>query len=81
VDGVAARQTRPRWLRWLRREPPLRGARAAALDEVMVTLGRARVSVTLLDRSSGRVLGDIGRRALFREEHSGVAYGSHGSAA
>lgn len=81
VDGVADRTARPRWLRWLRREPALRGARAAALDEVLLTLGRARVPVTLLDRSSGRMLGDLGRRALFREEHSTAEFGYQGSAA
>jgi len=46
-----------------------------------VTLGRARVLVTLLDRSTGRMLGDIGRRALFQEEQSGPGYRSQGSAA
>jgi len=81
VDGVAQRVERPRWLRFLRAEPRTAGARAAALDEVMLTLGRARVLVTLLDRSSGRMLGEIGRRALFREEQVESGYGSQGSAA
>jgi hypothetical protein len=81
VDGVSARSERPRWLRWFRREPSEHGARAAALDEVLLSLGRSRVPVTLLDRSSGRMLGDIGRRALFRGEQPGSDYGSHGSAA
>src|SRR5690606_25353572 len=57
VDGVAQRDERPRWLRFFREEPRSLGARAAALDEVMLTLGRSRVLVTLLDRSSGRMLG------------------------
>jgi hypothetical protein len=81
VDGVAERVEQARWLRFFRTESSAAGARAAALEEVMLSLGRARVLVTLLDRSSGRMLGEIGRRALFREEQSGAAYGSQGSAA
>jgi hypothetical protein len=81
VDGVAARVEQPRWLRFFRAESRSAGARAAALDEVMLALGRARVLVTLLDRSSGRMLGEIGRRALFREEQVDSGYGSQGSAA
>lgn len=81
VDGIAPRVERPRWLRFLRAESRVAGARAAALDEVMLSLGRARVLVTLLDRSSGRMLGEIGRQALFREEQSDAGYSSSGSAA
>jgi uncharacterized protein (DUF58 family) len=93
VDGVAPRIHRPRWLRFLRRDPSTHGAQAAALDEVLVHLGRARVLVTLLDRSTGRMLSDVGRRALFgglgaedtrlqgREEQDDGDYSSEGSAA
>jgi hypothetical protein len=81
VDGVAQRIERPRWLKLLRREPSIWGAQAAALDEVLLTLGRARVLVTLLDRSTGRMLSDLGRRALFREEQSSPGDRSQGSAA
>jgi hypothetical protein len=87
VDGVARRIERPRWLRLLRREESAPGARAAALDEVMLSLGRARVLVTLLDRSTGRMLGEIGRKALFRAEghdrpeQSDAGHSSQGSAA
>jgi hypothetical protein len=66
VDGVAQVKHRPRWLALLRTEQPMSGVRATALDQVMNTLGRARVPVTLLDRTTGRALGDLGRRALFR---------------
>jgi hypothetical protein len=66
VDGVIDRKRRSRWLALLRSEEPTLGARAAALDEVMNVLGRARVQVTLLDRTSGRALGELGRRALYR---------------
>jgi hypothetical protein len=67
VDGVAAPERSSRWLSLLRIEQPSSGARAAALDQVMNSLGRARIQVTLLDRSTGRALGDLGRRALFRD--------------
>jgi hypothetical protein len=81
VDGVAQQIEQPRWLRFFRREPSSGGAKAAALEQVMLSLGRARILVTLLDRSSGRMLGDIGRRALFREEQPDPGYSSQGSAA
>jgi hypothetical protein len=81
VDGVAQPVEQPRWLRFFRAEPRSAGARAAALDEVMLSLGRARVLVTLLDRSSGRMLGEIGRRALFRQEQLEIGDSSQGSAA
>lgn len=76
VDGVMRENAAPHWLALFRSERKRLGARAALLDQVMVTLGRARVHVTLLDRTTGRLLGDIGRRALFREEAE-----AHGSAA
>jgi len=66
VDGVVEAQRAPRWLRLFRAEKTEAGARAAALEEVLLTLGRARVPVTLLDRSTGGVLGDLRRRALYR---------------
>jgi hypothetical protein len=72
VDGVYESRKRPRWLSLFRSELQPFGARAAALDEVMLSLGRARVPVTLLDRTTGRVLGDVGRRALFRNTPSEV---------
>jgi hypothetical protein len=68
VDGVTEVKPRSRWLALLQTAPPRLGARAAALDQVMTSLGRARVPVTLLDRSTGRALGDLGRRALFRQD-------------
>jgi hypothetical protein len=64
VDGVQDNPREPGWLRLFRSERAEAGARAAGLEEVMQILGRARVPVTLLDRSSGVLLGDIRRRAL-----------------
>jgi hypothetical protein len=66
VDGVVEVDERSRWLALFRSEAVVSGARSAALDQVMNTLGRARVQVTLLDRTSGRALSELGRRALFR---------------
>jgi hypothetical protein len=66
VDGVVEAEERSRWLALFRSEAPRSGARSAALDQVMNTLGRARVPVTLLDRTSGRALSELGRKALFR---------------
>lgn len=79
VDGVYEAKAPPRWLSLFRSEQAQHGARAAALDEVLLVLGRARVPVTLLDRSTGRLLGDIGRRALFRV--GADVRQTHGSAA
>ena len=81
VDGVMRDNAAPHWLSLFRSERRRLGARAALLDQVMVTLGRARVHVTLLDRTTGRLLGDIGRRALFREEAEAQGSGAQGSAA
>jgi hypothetical protein len=81
VDGVAEAVHTPRWLALLRRQVPRTGARAAALEEVMLALGRARVPVTLLDRSTGNVLGDIRRRALFRSPSTRPRDMAQGSAA
>jgi hypothetical protein len=81
VDGVAEALHAPRWLGLFRRQAPLMGARAAALEEVLLALGRARVPVTLLDRSTGNVLGDIRRRALFRSDSKRPAGMAQGSAA
>lgn len=75
VDGVQDNPREPGWLRLFRSERAEGGARAAALEEVMQILGRARVPVTLLDRSSGALLGDIRRRAL-GSRHKAARHGS-----
>ena len=77
VDGVARERTAPRWLELFRSQERALGAQAELLDQVMIALGRARVQVTLLDRTTGRVLNELGRRALFRTAAaSGAAHGS-----
>lgn len=64
VDGVAGAPPRPLWLRLVATEAPLEGSDADALDSVLTVLSRAHVPVILLDRSTGRPLGDRARRAL-----------------
>jgi hypothetical protein len=64
VDGVVDAVRSSRWLGLFRSEAPVSGVQNKALDEVMHALGRARVPVTLLDRTTGRALGELGRRAL-----------------
>jgi hypothetical protein len=84
VDGIADTLAPPRWLGLFRRESPLAGARAAALEEVLLTLGRARIPVVLLDRKTGRALGAQGIRALTRAAApaaSGSRVAARGSAA
>jgi hypothetical protein len=79
VDGVAREPNAPRWLDLFRSEEHAQGAQGELLDQVMLALGRARVQVTMLDRTTGRVLSELGRRALFRAPASARA--AHGSAA
>jgi uncharacterized protein (DUF58 family) len=64
VDGLAEVKPRPFWLRVLASEAPIDGTEAEALDAVLGMLGRAHVPVILLDRATGRPLGERARRAL-----------------
>jgi len=64
VDGVAEAVPPSRWLQLFRVPSVQSGARFEALEEVLLTLGRSRVPVTLLDRSTGAVLGDLRRAAM-----------------
>lgn len=66
VDGVAERTRRSFWQRFFAVEAPSVGASSSALESVLQTLARAGVAVTLLDRVSGRQLGEHERRALLR---------------
>ncbi|HKU40921.1 MAG TPA: DUF58 domain-containing protein [Polyangiales bacterium] len=73
VDGVADTSTRPLWARLIARAAPSTGTDAEALDEVLGTLARARIPVILLDRTTGRPLGERARRALTQAREPGVA--------
>jgi hypothetical protein len=64
VDGVADAYTRPLWARLIARAAPVAGSEAQALDVTLGVLARARIPVILLDRTTGRPLGERARRAL-----------------
>jgi Protein of unknown function DUF58 len=64
VDGVADAHARPLWARLIARAAPVAGSEAQALDATLGILARARIPVILLDRSTGRPLGERARRAL-----------------
>lgn len=70
VDGLAEVRPRPLWLRALTSEPPVDGSEAHALDAVLGVLGRAHVPVILLDRNTGRPLGERARRALLHSREA-----------
>jgi uncharacterized protein (DUF58 family) len=70
VDGLAELRSRPLWRRLLASDEPIRGSDSAALDQVLATLGRAHVPVILLDRTTGRPLGERARRALTQDARS-----------
>ncbi len=64
VDGVATRTPAPLWSRLLTSAVSTSGASASALEGVLGALARAGVAVSLLDRKTGRLLGEQERRAL-----------------
>jgi hypothetical protein len=64
VDGVLTAIRRRWWARWLTVPAQPAGAPAAVLEQVLAKLGRAGVSVVVLDRGTGRPLGSLQRRAL-----------------
>ncbi|HKP64780.1 MAG TPA: DUF58 domain-containing protein, partial [Polyangiales bacterium] len=64
VDGVADARVRPLWARLIARAAPVAGNEAQALDATLGILSRARIPVILLDRTTGRPLGERARRAL-----------------
>jgi hypothetical protein len=64
VDGVADAQARPLWRRLIASAAPVAGSEAQALDATLGILARARIPVILLDRTTGRPLGERARRAL-----------------
>lgn len=64
VDGLAHR-TRPKWHRRLLALPPAADATSVTqLDEVLRALESTRASVLVIDRRSGRALGEAHRRAV-----------------
>lgn len=65
VDGLAKRPERKLWQRLIAFDPASEGTSADALDEVLRILGTTRCEVVVLDRTSGRRLGE-GHRAAAR---------------
>jgi len=68
VDGVELRPPRAFWARALFRAPaPARASSAEALEEVVQRLKGHCSEIVVVDRSSGRRLGDAHRRAMLAE--------------
>lgn len=68
VDGVELRPPRSLWARaLLRAEAPARTSSAEALEEVVQRLKAHAAEIVVVDRSSGRRLGDAHRRAMLAE--------------
>jgi hypothetical protein len=73
VDGVELRPPRALWARALLREPaPVRVSSAEALEEVVQRLQGHCAEIVVVDRSSGRRLGDAHRRAMLAEASRGA---------
>ncbi|HJL26183.1 MAG TPA: hypothetical protein RMH80_28465, partial [Polyangiaceae bacterium LLY-WYZ-15_(1-7)] len=66
VDGLAADPPGGWWRRLLARPPAREGASAGALEAALEALASARAEVLVVDRASGRVLGEAHRRAVMR---------------
>jgi uncharacterized protein (DUF58 family) len=64
TDGLDARRQPPSWSRWLLQPPAPRGTAARDLDAVVRAFASLRCEVVVLDRASGRRLGEAHRRAL-----------------
>lgn len=64
TDGVDAQAEPPRWRRLLARSAERRGTHAEDLDAVVRALAGARVEVLVLDRATGKKLGDAHRAAM-----------------
>lgn len=58
VDAVHDSQRQPRWRRWLLRPAQAPGVAREDLERVGRALGKLRCEVVIIDRVSGRVLGD-----------------------
>lgn len=64
TDGVDTVPPRPWWRRLISAEPPRTGTPASELDDVVRALSATRCEVVVVDRSSGRKLGDAHRAAM-----------------
>ncbi len=64
IDGVDRTPERPRWWRWFLATRAPDAALARDLDEVANAFAALRAEVVVLDRVSGKRLGEVHRRAL-----------------
>lgn len=64
TDGIDAAPPRPRWWRFLMRTAPVDRTTSRDLDEVVRAFASLRCEVVVLDRVSGRRLGEAHRKAL-----------------
>ncbi|MBX3275747.1 MAG: DUF58 domain-containing protein [Sandaracinaceae bacterium] len=64
TDGIDARPEAPWWRRWLVLPDPREGTPSADLDRVAKALAGTRVEVIVLDRKSGKRLGERHRAAM-----------------
>ncbi len=64
TDGIDAAKPRARWWDLLSRAVPRHGTRAEDLEAVIRALAALRVEVLVLDRSTGRRLGEAHRAAM-----------------
>jgi hypothetical protein len=64
TDGVYEPARVPLWKRWWSLPLPATGTDLAALEETARTLARAGAALSVLDRPSGRELGETERRAM-----------------
>ncbi|MEZ4338131.1 MAG: DUF58 domain-containing protein [Sandaracinaceae bacterium] len=68
TDGIDTRPPPPWWRRMLVLPEPREGTPSAELDQVIRALAATRVEVILLDRKSGKRLGDRHRAAMRKAE-------------
>lgn len=64
TDGIDVTPERPRWWRFFVASPPRERTAARELDEVVRAFAALRCEVVVLDRVSGRRLGEVHRKAL-----------------
>ena len=68
TDGIDVGARAPLWRRLLLAQPAREGTPADELDQVLRALATSRAEVIVLDRKSGRRLGDAHRAAMRRLE-------------
>ncbi len=70
VDGLSVDDERRWWRRLLTRAPRQQPSSATALEEVLNAFGGTRAKIVVVDRNTGRVLGDAHRQAARNRAHA-----------